>query len=371
LFLRSLTIGSFRNLRSQTVGFSPGVTVVVGRNGQGKTNLLEAVACLGTLRSFRGAALRRMARHGERRFRLAGRVESSQSGAASLELVADVVPETSRRLTVDGARADLEGYLQVLPVFVLSSADSDLVMGPPEGRRSFLDRAAFLADSQHLDAVRRYRRLLSQRNAAIAAGRATAEVAVWEDGLSDAAAAVVLARVGVLRAMAPTFLEMYSRIRGPGFPEIAMEYRSEAEADRGRGELAQIYRKRYDSSRDRDRQAGFTLVGPHRHDLGLRADNRSVRDVLSAGQVKVVAAALNMASLMQVESRRNDTMPVLVDDADAEVDEGVLGNLMDGLGSRRQIVCSSAHGESVARMLDPDLVLEMNDGTVRPMERAP
>jgi DNA replication and repair protein RecF len=371
LFLRSLTTGCFRNLASQTVEFGPGVTLVVGRNGQGKTNLLEAFACLGNLRSFRGAALRKMAAHGERRFRLEGRVAAMDGGDVTLGLLADVAPEPSRRLQVDGVRVELEAYLQILPVFALSAADAELVVGPPEGRRAFLDRSAFLLDRRHLDLVRSYRRVLAQRNAALASGRSAAEVAVWEEGLAVSAAGVVLGRREVLGAIEPSFQEMYARLRGPGFPDVTLDYRSEAEGDEGREELARIYRKRYDSSRDRDRQAGFTLVGPHRHDLGLRADNRSVRDVLSAGQVKVVAAALNVASLAQVERRRDDEMPVLVDDADAEVDAGVLRNLMDVLGTRRQIVCSSAHGRSVARVLNARRVIEMHDGMVRPTERGP
>lgn len=365
MHLQSLTTWGFRNLAPTTVEFSDGVVAVIGRNGQGKTNLLEAVATLGTVRSFRGASPRKMVRHGEGGFRLEGEVVGRE-GCSRLRQVVEVGPPSHRTIELDGVPCPLERYLRVLPVFALTGADDQLVVGPPENRRTYLDRTAFLIRASHLESIRAYRRLLSQRNAGLNAGRADAELAVWEDALAEASARVVAGRREAVGIVAPAFEAAYERLRADDFPHLFMTYRGDADGGDDPTELAKFYRKRYHSSRDRDRQAGFTTDGPHRHDLGLRADKRNVRDVLSAGQVKVVAASLNIAALIEVERRLGEVVPVLVDDADAEIDRGILERLLTALGGERQVLCSSAHGDTVLEVARPASVIEMRAGVAEP-----
>ena len=128
--------------------------------------------------------------------------------------------------------------------------------------------------------------------------------------------------------------------------------------------VEEYYRKRYNETRTRDRRTGFTGEGPHRHDLGLRANGKTVRHTLSSGQVKMVAAALRLASLKQVERERGELLPVIIDDVDAELDAAVLSRLIAHLGGGRQLFLSSADGGLSARLEAGSSRYEIRRGAV-------
>jgi DNA replication and repair protein RecF len=230
-------------------------------------------------------------------------------------------------------------------MIALSGADRELVVGAPSERRVFLDRFAFLLEEAHFQAIRDYRRLLRQRNAALGAEADDREMEAWESRLAAAASQVVERRQRVCRRLLEGFSSVYRELRGDDFPDVDLRYRgdSDSEVADEPSEVEQYYRKRYNETRARDRRTGFTGEGPHRHDLGLRANGRVVRHVLSSGQIKVVAAALRLASLLQIEKERGELLPVLIDDVDAELDSAVLSRLIDHLDGQRQLFLSSAH----------------------------
>ena len=114
----------------------------------------------------------------------------------------------------------------------------------------------------------------------------------------------------------------------------------------------------------RDRRTVFTGEGPHRHDLGLRADGKPVRHMLSSGQIKVVAAALRLASLQQVERERDEHLPVIIDDVDAELDAVVLSRLIDHLTGDRQLFLSSADGRAFQELRAVSSRFEVSRGTI-------
>ena len=341
--LESVTITGFRNLADGTVAFGGGVNLILGANGQGKTNLLEAICTLGTARSFRSAAHRRLVRHGETSYRLEGRLVG-RTGALVLEILWRAGNPPERELRINGIRVGVAEYLRVFPMVVLSSADRDLVTGQPAVRRAFLDRLAFLLVPASLEDLRRYLRVLRQRNAAMARGVPPEEFSAWSDELAAAAGRVVVRRRAAVEALRRGFGEIYGRLRGSGFPDVTLEYHGEAwlPPDGDEFEVAEEYRKRYHSQGEREREAGYTLWGPHRHDLLLQASGRAVRDTLSAGQVKTVAAALRFAFLGEVERGRGERLPLGIDDVDAELDEEMLARTVRLAGDDRQLFLTSA-----------------------------
>jgi len=352
--LVELTATGFRNLASEPVTWCAGSNLVHGANGQGKTNLLEAVAVLGNLRSFRTPSLRHLVSHGVDGFALEGRVETASGPIRLSQRVSCGVP-IRRELELAGGTASAAQYLQLFPVVALSRDDRDLVAGPPDGRRSFLDRFTFLLEPALFDELRTYRRVLRQRNAALADNRSETEIEVWEPMLAAAAAAIVDRRRRACDLLRVGFRSIYGELRRDDFPELDLGYRGEPLLDEAENvpEVEEFYRKRYNETRPRDRRTGFTGDGPHRHDVGLRADDRTVRHTLSSGQTKVVAAALRFASLQQIERERGELLPVIIDDVDAELDTTVLGHLIRHVGGDRQLFLSSADG-AVA----PDLVAD-------------
>jgi DNA replication and repair protein RecF len=348
--LKELTLRNFRNLSPQKFAFGSATNVVLGANGAGKTSLLEALVVLGNLRSFRAPHLRRVVRHDQPGFQLKGEVAVG-SRTHRLEQTVEIGPPISRDLRLDGVAVDVEHYLQYLPIFALTAQDCDLVAGPPEGRRAFLDRFIFLLRPTYIDLVRSYRRLLRQRNAALVSGSSEAEVEAWEELLAAAASELVLARHDGAGVVAQSFANVWNALSVESAPEIVIEYRSEPwnRPAEGPKKVEELYRQRYNETRTRDRQMGFTVDGPHRHDLSIKTAGRSVRHVLSSGQTKGVAAALRLATLAQVERERDERFPVIVDDVDAELDATALTRLVEQLGGERQLFLSST-SEQVAEM---------------------
>jgi DNA replication and repair protein RecF len=256
---------------------------------------------------------------------------------------------------IDGRVAEVERYLQHLPIFAITGQDRELVEGGPGVRRALLDRFVFLLHPKYINALRIYRRLLRQRNAALVGGATDAEIAAWETPLAAAAAGVVGARREGTRALAERFADVRQELTAKDSVEVTLEYRTESwiDAVESDEEVEDSYRRRYNETRTRDRQMGFTVDGPHRHDLSLKTDGRSVRHVLSSGQTKGVAAALKLATLTQVERERNERFPVLVDDVDAELDGLALKLLVRRLGGERQLFLSSTD-ERVAELAGPE-----------------
>jgi DNA replication and repair protein RecF len=362
--LIDLSVRDFRNLSGQVFAFGEATNAIVGPNGAGKTSLLEAMVVLGNLRSFRTTTLRRAVRHNENSFRLVGTV-STGGRTHRLEQVVEMGSLVTRTLRIDGVTADVERYLQLFPVFAITAQDRELVAGGPEGRRSMLDRFVFLLKPAHLDQLRSYRRLLRQRNAALVGQSSDAEIEAWEAPLAAAAAAVIEARKTATAILAARFAEEWKELSRGDLTKIDIEYRSEAwsRPSHGAKKVEDLYRERYNETRTRDRQMGFTVDGPHRHDLSLKTDGRSVRYVLSSGQTKRVAAALRLATLAHVEKERNEHFPVIVDDVDAELDGAALTLLVQRLGNERQLFLSST-SERVAELAGPrGCCIRLENGT--------
>lgn len=363
--LVEIRTSGFRNLAAATIPWTAGGNLVAGANGQGKTNLLEAVTVLGNLRSFRTTSMRQIVAHGESRFSLEGRIETA-SGPVRLSQEVTAGPPVLRVLRVAGAPVSVSRYLQILPIFALTGSDRELVVGGPSERRAYLDRHTFLLDNDYYHEIREYRKILRQRNAALVGVVSDREMEVWEEHLSTAAAIVVARRQTSCRTLLETFRAIYGDLRGIDFPELELHYRGEAgfEPAEKVQKLEEYYRKRYNETRTRDRRTGFTGEGPHRHDLGIRADGKPVRHMLSSGQIKVVAAALRLASLQQVERERDEHLPVIIDDVDAELDTTVLSRLIEYLTGDRQLFLSSADERVFQQMSKGSSRHEVRRGTI-------
>ena len=362
--IRALTTRFFRNLEPATVHFSDGVNLVIGDNGEGKTNLLEAIAVLANLRSFRTTRWSSVVSHGSKGFALVGEVGGEAAGDR-LEQVVEVGPPVRRELSVNGGREQVERYLCRCPVVALTSADVELVVGGPTLRRGLVDRLAFLLEPRTLSEVRDYLRTLRQRNAALGGEATDDELEVWDERLAEHGARVVIRRTKAVERLSKEFAVTYGALRGDGFPEVTMGYRWEAWLNEPQTveKLAESYRKRYNETRVRDRHTGHTQEGPHRHDLRLEADGRPAREVLSSGQIRIVAAALRLATVSQAERVRGEQLPVIVDDVDGELDSAVFERLTRTLASRRQLFLSSAHGELVAPLFPEAHVVTMVRGS--------
>jgi DNA replication and repair protein RecF len=361
--LRRLTVQGFRNLAAQEFDVPAGLIAVFGDNGAGKTNLLEAVAVLGNLVSFRPGPPTSWVQRGESAFNLAG-IVSREGTEVDVRQTARAGRVLTRTLFRGSRRLGAAEYLALFPVAVLSSHDRQLVWGPPEERRRFLDRVSFFLQPATLAVVQRYRRALRQRNALLTSGGAEAALDAFEHDLSLLGARLVELRRGAIAALEDALAQELSTL-GWGLSRPNLRYHSPeglALADGAGGATrlrAELLRRRRE-----DRVRGHTSVGPHRHDLAISVAGAPAREVLSAGQGKLLATACKLAAVTVAEQARGRVPMVVFDDVDAELDARVLERILARLAAAGQAMLSSAHEEMLLARLPDAAVWRVRDGRV-------
>ncbi len=321
--LRTLALRDYRNLARVDLAFPAAGAVVVGDNGQGKSNLLEAIYYLHLLRSVRGARDVDVVRFGAAGFHIAARTD----GGVNHELSAGFERQGRRkRLKLDGAEpARLSDALGALPCVLFSPADVELVAGAPSARRRYLDILLALSSRAYLGALQRYRHALAQRNAALrdairSAGSASEQrVAVWEAPLAKHGAALWRERVEWAEHAAPRFASMCASIGEVS--AVSLRYATSLEpASYEMADVEAALARGLEERRPLDIRRGLTHTGPHRDDLALSLGGRELRAFGSAGQQRTGAISLRLLEGETLRERLGRTPMLLLDDPFAELD---------------------------------------------------
>ena len=316
----SLSLRDFRNFERLELELPSTGMAIVGENGQGKTNLLEAAYYFSLLRSVRGARDADVARFGADGFF----IEASLCGPQPHEISIGF-ERTSRRKRVrrDGAVVDrLSDALGTLPVVMFSPADVEIVAGAANARRRFLDIMLALTSRGYLNSLQLYRAALERRNAALRdAGRngaraAPAAVEVWELPLAEHGAALVRARRIWVKRVTDSFGERCAAMGERG--EVELRYDTAVEANAESVELALA--NMLAAKRSSDLRYGITQVGPHRDDLMMRLDGHELRAFGSAGQQRTAAIALRVLEAESLRVACGASPVFLFDDPFAELD---------------------------------------------------
>lgn len=336
--LATLAVRDFRNLVAVDASFPDDGVVVVGENGHGKSNLLEAIAYLRLLRSVRGARDRDLIRHGAPAFHVA----ASCAGTAVRRVSVGVDRQGRKRVTLDGAETTrLTEALDALPSVTFSPRDVDLVAGGPGERRRYLDITLALSAPTYLEALRQYRGALARRNAAlreaVRRGGAAAGVAAWEPALARYGGALVRARRAWVDAAVDTFAAHCAAIGERGRPTLRY-VGAAAEAEDPETAIAE----QLERQRETDVRRGLTQAGPHRDDLGMALDGHDLRTVGSAGQHRTAAIVLRLLEAATHRDATGVTPVLLLDDPFAELDRHrtrrILA-LLAALGPGQHLVC--------------------------------
>lgn len=356
MLLERLWLTDFRSYRSAEVSFEPGLTVVLGANGEGKTNLLEAVGYLATLQSFRGAPVEALVRRGAERAVV--RAEGSRGGRRLL-IEAELTPAGRARVQVNRQRLprsrDLLGALRVS---VFSPDDLALVKGGPAERRRFLDDLLVAVHPRH-DVLRvDLDRILRQRNALLrqAGGRLTgsAEVTldVWDAKLAEVGEALGDARAEVLARLGPALAEAYDRLaRQPA--EVTAVYHAPWR-EPGLARALELTRRE-------DLRRGASLVGPHRDEVVLTIGGLPARTHASQGEQRSLALALRLAAHTVVAAVVGEPPLLLLDDVFSELDPDRAAALLTHLPCAQTLLTSAS---GLPPGASPDRVLHVRDGRV-------
>lgn len=312
MWVASLDISGFRNLRRLRLNCAAGLNLITGPNASGKTSVLEALYVLGRGRSFRARQPRDLIQTGATAFQVVALMTGSDGRRVPVGIERDARELTAR---VGGAPTrSLVELARQTPVLLLNPDSHRLLEDGPKQRRRFMDWGLFHADPGFLDAWRRYDAALRHRNAALRTHAADRAVDAWDGEL--AAAATLLDRLrgtfcealgGVLEPLATTTL---------GKAGVEVDYR--------RGWPLEPLERDFGSwlraGRDQDRQQGHTRLGPHRADFSVRIAAQPPAEALSRGQQKLLIIALVLAQAELYRRHTGDACILLIDDLPAELD---------------------------------------------------
>jgi DNA replication and repair protein RecF len=351
--LRRVQVTDFRCLQSVTLDLDSRFTLVSGANASGKTSLLEAMYVLGRGRSFRTRRIENLIRRGAERFVVFGEVET-----ADRRIPMGVEGSSAgMQARVAGAKTSTLAELALmLPVQIIDPEVHHLIDEGPSRRRRFLDWGVFHVEQSFVGYWQRYQQALRQRNAALKSRLPPSAISVWDRDLLEYGDLVAQARTRYVSLLAPRASILARNLLGL---ELGLTYRNGWPREQSFSEALR-------QSLNHDLDSGTTQVGPHRGELGIRLDGLAVRDRISRGQQKLLAASLLLAQLQLFPQDAPIQPCLLLDDPAAELDNEHLAGLIREVSAHSvQLVVTTLHAEFSA-FGTPGRRFQLGEGRLTP-----
>jgi DNA replication and repair protein RecF len=358
-----LRLFNYRNIGEVEIVPSPATNLFSGQNGQGKTNLLEAIYLLGYGKSFRTSTSKDCIQHGRTECRVEGIVEQ---GSRTRDLRV-MISHEGKKLFLLGKPASLDEFVGNLHILAFTHEHLRIVRGAPADRRSFLDRAMVTLYPGHIKNLVSYERSLKQRNRILASARERESqieknlLDSWDESLAGPGAKIVWSRNQYAEQMKQDLPHGLF-----GTEVLKMHYLSTvAEENSDVARIEELFRDRLLQARSKDLRTGFTSIGPHRDDLKLFVNGKSLVDFGSAGQQRSSLLALYF-SQMEIHRKFHGQYPiVLVDDAEAELDDQRLRTFIQYLSERTQLFLTSAKDFLLQALPENTCRFDVVQGTFR------
>ncbi|MUG94713.1 DNA replication/repair protein RecF [Scytonema sp. UIC 10036] len=370
MYLKTLLLRHFRNYKEQQVEFTAPKTILVGNNAQGKSNLLEAVELLATLRSHRMARDRDLIRDGEEISVLVASLER-QAGVSDLSIILRRNGRRTVSLNGENLRRHMD-FLGVLNAVQFSSLDLDLVRGGPEVRRHWLDTLLIQLEPVYAHILQQYNQVLRQRNAFLkrvqqqAISHQPKELALWDAQLATTGTRVIRRRDRALTRLAPIAIAWHSSISG-STEILQLKYSPNVPLEQNNlEEVQQAFLNKIQQKTVAELNQGTTLVGPHRDEVELTINHTPARQYGSQGQQRTLVLALKLAELQLIEEVVGEAPLLLLDDVLAELDLSRQNQLLDAIQDRFQTLITTTHlGSFDSQWLNSSQILSVNAGVIK------
>lgn len=369
MFIFDLALANYRNYARVAIKLDRGLNLFVGDNAQGKSNLLEAIYLLSTLRSSRASSDSDLVRHDilGSEFpvaRLACQVERS---AGNLQLEVAIVGRTTdgshragKRVRVNGVPRRASDAVGQLAAVLFTTLDIEIVAGPPLLRRRYLDMMISQVDRGYLRAMQRYARVLQQRNSLlkrIQAREASAnELNFWDQELAHAGGIIMQARADTLGQLVPQAAFQMERL-SDGLELLQLTYRpalgglDEADCPIDETEWTARMLRALRNLRSREIGAGATLVGPHRDDVVVEIDSMPADSFASRAQQRTAALSMRIAEASYLRRTLGDDPVVLLDDVLSELDARRRRGVLEFFESFQQTIVTTAEPDRVREVM--------------------
>jgi DNA replication and repair protein RecF len=366
-----LTIQGFRNLQPQTLNFLPGAVIIWGENGQGKTNLLEAIYLACTAELWRANKEAEAIAWEQELARVTLRAAVSQGSVAT---EAAFNQTGNSLLKINGVLRKRGDFVGLLPVVTFSGEDLFIIKGEPSHRRQFLNRELSQINRSYRWNLLHFRRTLEQRNRLlkeIREGRQTKDsLGTWEAGLVKYGAKLIALRSRFLADLAP-LAEAYLVQLHPGWRPLELVYQpalggsnltSQALAALTPEAVGELLQQGFEQNREEEIARGFSLVGPQRDDFDLRVGGIDQRQYGSQGQQRSLALALKLGLAKMVAQHLEEQPVLLLDDVLSELDESRRRGLLAAIGERQWFLTTAARWEIPAEFEPQGQYFQMQEG---------
>lgn len=341
--VRRITMIQFRNYQQNTFEFIPGMNILYGPNGSGKTTVLEAVHCLTVAKSFKTHSDKHLVQHETDFYQLEGEF-SRDDTTDTVQL--NYVPRQGKKLFINDAEQDkLSRVVGRYPVVTLTPEDSDITFGPPAVRRKYVNKMMSQASVEHMERLIQLQNVLKQRNAILQdAADANQQVdetliSVYDDQLIEAAAKIEQERQQFFGDFRQLFQEVYGKLNGLNrqvlirfSPSVNYEDDTQFEAE---------FREALDRRRNQELAFRRTMVGPQSDTIDLYLDGNNLRDYGSQGEHKLVLIALKLAEGRYIVDAKGAAPIYLFDDLFAELDVERSQKILNAFDDRGQRLITS------------------------------
>tara|TARA_R110002110_G_scaffold205066_7_gene417050 strand:+ start:184803 stop:185942 length:1140 start_codon:yes stop_codon:yes gene_type:complete len=340
--LTRLQVNHVRNILKADLESLAQVNVFFGRNGSGKTSMLEAIHLLGMARSFRGNSIKPLISHNHPSCTVFGKVSPPRSEVSvTLGVQRSARGDVQIKVASKAVRS-IAQLVEQFPLQVINSDSFDLLTGSPAARRQYLDWGVFHVEHLFFGQWQRFQRCIKQRNKLLRRGKISdQELAVWTRDLAEAGAAITDFREAYFELLAPRFGQIMKRL-APGVDALQLRFR--------RGwDKQHSYAEALENGIEADKEQGYTHAGPQRADLRVLVDGHVAADTLSRGQQKLVVCGLKLAQGQLMAELGAGRCTYLIDDLPSELDREhseLVCSLLAGMES--QVFISCVHRQDIA-----------------------
>lgn len=380
MLLDKLRLRNFRNYTALDIELFPGKNILLGNNGQGKTNIIEAVYLCGTGKSYRTSRDMELVRWGESTFYTASRF-IRKNGDLLVEVAFS--PERGKRIRLNGVHQDTAiDYIGAANVVIFGPDDLRIIKGGPVERRKFLDSEISAVNERYRKDLADYRRILIQRNTYLKDARhkvdsihVKAALDVWDEQLVSVGVRIMVRRAKVIQEFSAlaqnawrdiSSLGLLKLIYRPSF-DVERPFLSDEQADEQgmTKKWSALFHDELVKLRQDELMRGVTLVGPHRDDMVFTLDGTDMRAFSSQGQQRAAVLALRLAELDFIRSEMGEDAILLLDDVSSELDPEKRAHLWKSMNRGIQTVITTTDEKIVDELSEPGKIFLVQAGSVQ------
>lgn len=347
MYIRRLTLRSFRNFDNIQLEFPRGIILIKGRNAQGKSNLLEALHFLSTFKSLRAREESDIIKKGARRAYIRGEV--AREGRISI--IESYINEEGKVVKVDYKFRKVGEAMGKCVSILYRDEDKDIIRGEPSLRRDFLDEELSLIFPRYRDALSSFKRVLSQRNALLKTDVSREELEPWNEEFAHLSSILIKMRQKFLTDILPYFQSVHAKFTD-GKERISLEY------IRTTGEEKEEIQEDLKKIEAEEREKGMSLIGPQRDDILIKIDSMDARYFASLGQVRTLALSLRLAQLLYLKNLLGDSPVFLLDDLSSDLEEERRRKIGELLRITEQSFIATTQRELFPYPVSKELVIE-------------